>query len=171
MIKKTLYLFLALGLPLWAQAQVNRCTTFEGKIVYSDIPCPSTSKDVKVIDKNRSASVELSMPRPEKVIFSGVPQTDYIKASAMMDNIRVIGRDCEWSLKVDRSKRSTCLAFMSKLQPGGEYSQISDQVTFLNSDRATAEQNIEELRTLTSHMKEIVRYKEFMLANLGVNSR
>lgn len=121
--------------------------------------------------EEQASKQQTQLEPPDKVSFSGSAQTDYIKASAIMDNIRIIGRDCEWALKVDNAKIHKCVEFMGKLQPGGEFTQVSDYISELNKDRGIAEQSVGELRTITRHMQEIVRYKEFMLANLGVKSR
>jgi len=157
---------------LWAtgaSAQVQKCTMPDGRIVYSDTACPTSSRDAAVVIKKPAATVPTDkLPPPVPVAFTGTPATDYIKASALMDNIRVIGRDCEWALKVDNTKIQKCIEFMGKLQPGGEYEQVSQHVTELNKDPTVAQQSISELRTITRHMQDIVRYKEFMLANLGV---
>lgn len=121
--------------------------------------------------EEQASKKQMQLEPPDKVSFSGIAQTDYIKASAIMDNIRIIGQDCEWALKVDNAKMYKCVEFMGKLQPGGEFAQVSDYISELNKDRGIAEQSIGELRTINRHMQEIVRYKEFMLANLGVKSR
>ena len=106
-----------------------------------------------------------------KVEFSGVPDADYIKVSALLDNIRTLGRDCEWALKVDKQKKSDCVQFIQKLQPNGEYKQTFTRLTNLNADPENSRFAGAELPRILRHIQEIVRYKEFMLARLGISSQ
>lgn len=150
-------------------AQVNRCVGADGKVVYSDTACPNSSREARTVQGVKPGYTPPA-PKSERITFTGAHRTDYIKASALMDNIRILGRDCEWALKVDKSQVSICITFISKLGPGGQFSQITDHVSELNKDRAAAGQNIDELHALMRHMEAVVRYKEFALANLGVTS-
>lgn len=168
----TLLLFAVL-----AHAQVHRCTMPDGRVVYSDTACPNAAQDAKTLQRPPTPptpspkSLPPPVPLPAQLTFSGNPDLDYIKASALMDNIRIKGRDCEWALKVDKSKLADCKAFLEKLQPGGEFQQIGEQVTRLNADKASMERNAAELRILLQHTQAVVRYKEFVLANLGIGGR
>jgi len=158
-----------------AGAQVHRCTTPDGRVVYSDTACPASATDAKTLVKPPES---LSGPRgkrelspPGRVEFSGNDELDYIKASAILDSIRVSGRDCEWALKVDEKKINDCVVFMGKLQPGGEYEQTMARVSELSQGSNQASSATVELRRIVRSAQEIVRYKEFMLARLGVNAR
>ncbi|MER2511293.1 MAG: hypothetical protein ABTQ25_02535, partial [Nitrosomonas ureae] len=93
--------------------------------------------------------------------------SELIKASAILDNIRVIGRDCEWALKVTNDK-TKCKPFLEKLGPGGEWSQTTQLISEITSDKSHADDYLPELRRIKSTMEDVVRYKEFMLSNLGV---
>ena len=143
----------------------------DGKVVYSDLQCPASVSQSATIIKGPTAGIGSRLPAPKKIEFTGSPDIDFIKASALMDNIKTIGRDCEWALKVENSKIAVCAQFMDKLQPNGEFQQISDHVLYLMKDERSSSQSISELRTITRHMKDIGRYKEFLLANLGVGGR
>lgn len=144
----------------------------DGKVIYSDVACPEASQETRtIIKKAPTPSSSIKLPPPEPIEFTGNPRTDYIKSTAIIDNIRIIGRDCEWALKVDKSKIQKCFEFMGKLQPGGEFQQVTDHVSMLNRDRKSAEQSMSEIRTMTRYMEDIVRYKEFMMASLGVKSK
>ena len=169
-MKTLVILSLLFAIPS-VMAQVKKCTMPDGRVVYSDTPCPNTVTESKTVIKGPTATTVAPPPPTRRIKFTGSPQTDLIKATALMDNIRLTGRDCEWALKVDKSKMSTCVTFMGKLQPSGEYQQISEHVSELIMDRAVAQQNIGELRTLTRYMQDVVRYKEFMLANLGISGK
>jgi hypothetical protein len=106
---------------------------------------------------------------PVHIEFTGASESDILKGTPLLDNIRILGRDCEWALKVDKSKMSSCIEFMGKLQPGGEFKQINDRMLEIMGDKKVAAENIDEFKSQIRHMKEIVKYKEFMLANLGVH--
>lgn len=177
-------------LPAYA---VNKCTMADGRVVYSDAPCPSASKETAVIEpapppaaaaRSRPAAALRPLPSPAtlaatappaKVMFSGTAQLDLVKATALTDNIRTLGRDCEWALKVDKSKMQVCVEFLNKLQPNGEFQQIGARVAEvireLKADPSAAQQSMSELRTLSRYTHDVVRYKEFLLANLGNTSR
>jgi len=110
----------------------------------------------------------LSVPPPQPIRFSGTPIGDFLKASAILDSIRTTGRDCEWALKVDEKKMSACIEFLPKLQPGGDCQQATDKISELVKNHAFAEANVGELRAVTRIVTDIVKYKEFALARLGV---
>lgn len=176
------------GLPAHA---VNKCTMADGRVVYSDTPCPTAAAQAQTVvtEPPRAlparparqpaapapavASVEppAQVPPPRKIAFTGTTELDFIKASALMDNIQTIGRDCEWALKVDKSKIAACADFLGKLQPGGEFEQIGERVVEMLKDRPGLERSMDEARRLQRHMNSVIRYKNFMLANLGNASR
>jgi len=108
------------------------------------------------------------LSQPKQVQFSGNRRIELLKASAIIDNIRIIGRDCEWALKVNDKKISSCTKFINKLAPGGENEHVSSKIQELISDEKFVADNSHELRTIVRHMEDIVRYKEFMASNLGV---
>lgn len=175
-MRALIFLLCVAGFAVPALAQVNRCKMPDGRVVYSDTECPSSSTDSKNLVKpaprewtgGGSQSSTAGIQPGKMVQFSGTPRTDYIKASALLDNIRVIGRDCEWALKVDKSQMQKCKNFLGRLSPNGEYSQIIDHVTMLNKDQSNMRENSGEIRSILRISEDIVRYKEFMLANLGV---
>ena len=162
-------LFVALAFAsTMASAQVHRCTMPDGKVVYSDTACTTSAKDAKTLVKPPERSAPLAIASTARIEFSGNPRTDYIKAGAILDSIRLLGRDCEWALKVDKKQMPKCAEFMTRLGPNGEFVQVTAHVSQLNKEGANAEQNTSELRRILSHMEDIVRYKEFALASLGV---
>ena len=165
-----LVLFLAL-LCFTTDAQVNRCTGADGRVVYSDTLCPSSAKDSKTIVKppeKAPARLSTGLAPPTRVEFTGAAAMDYIKASALLDNIRTMGRDCEWALKVDERKLQDCVAFIGRLQPGGEFEQIGARLAELNTLPDNMKLAGAELPRILLHTQEIVRYKEFMFARLGL---
>lgn len=173
------FLLLA-ALAAWLPAQaVNKCTLPDGAVVYSDAPCPAASKESKALVERpvpaplRAASaprIEPPVSPPARVEFTGAPQMDLIRATALMDNIRLLGRDCEWALKVDESKMGACRQFLGKLQPGGEFEQIGARVLGvlkeLQTDPPAAQQAAGDMRTLMRYTQDVARYKEFLLARL-----
>ena len=165
---KSVVALMLLFVPLLTQAQVQKCVQTDGRTVYSDSPCPNSSRESKTIVKKPTMAVA-SEPRrkPAQVRFSGSPDVDYVKAGALMDNIRIMGRDCEWALKVERRQILKCADFIQELGPDGQYQQVTQRLDELNRDRENAARNIDELRRITAYMKDIVRYKEFALANLS----
>jgi hypothetical protein len=110
----------------------------------------------------------LSIPSPQPIRFSGTPIGDFLKASAILDSIRITGRDCEWALKVDEKKIFACIEFLPKLQPGGDYEQAVNKISEVIHDHAFFEANEAELRAVIRIVTDIVKYKEFALARLGV---
>ena len=150
-----------------SSAQVNRCTMPDGKIVYSDAACPAAAADSKTLIKVTPRSTPTDNSSAKKIEFTDTPRTDYIKAGAILDNIRMLGRDCEWAIKVDKKQTYKCSEFLSRLGPKGELSQVTGHISKLNEDKKNAEQNSGELSRILRHMEEIVRYKEFVLASFG----
>lgn len=162
----------------------------DGQSLYVDtLTCPANTKQVKPIEAPKrtytqpaparstpqagpapppaiTPEVQRQMSKRETVQFSGNASMDLIKSSALLDNIKTLGRDCEWALKVDDSKMQKCRDFLFKLTPGGEYEQISNRVIEIGKDRKVLEENATEARRVLRHMQDIVRYKEFALANL-----
>jgi hypothetical protein len=153
------------ALLLWTSvtwSQVQKCTGPDGRVVYSDRACPAGSAQTGV-----KLAPQGLPPVPDKVVFSGTPAVDYIKASALLENIRTLGRDCEWALKVDRRDLQSCSRFLAKLGPGGEYEQVTNKVSELNKSTADAGASVDELNRMLRIMPDIIRYKEFAIASLG----
>ncbi len=84
-----------------AQADVYRCN-IQGKTIYQDRPCHSAEQ--KALDARQAnarqrqqdmVGAARNLPPPESIVWNGSFQMDIIKVSALLDNIRVLGRDCE----------------------------------------------------------------------------
>jgi len=108
-----------------------------------------------------------SPPIIEPVNFNGNRLSELIKASAIMENIRVLGRSCEWALKV-KTNMTECKPFIEKLGPGGEWAQTSELISEIVSDKSHADDYLPELRRIERIMQDVVRHKEFVLSNLNV---
>lgn len=164
-------------------AAMNRCTMPDGRIIYSDIACPPDARAATVTAPTTTqpaprpaaparpppppATIDpRPLPPPVRVEFTGVPEVDYVKAQARLDNIRSLGWDCQWALKVDRSRLAVCRTFLEKLRSGGEYDQVTKRVMALNEDPKNMRASEAEVRKIYGLVKEIVRYKEFVIANL-----
>ncbi|QTD46342.1 DUF4124 domain-containing protein [Ottowia testudinis] len=172
-MKRILFAVLTMILCTAVNADVYRCTV-NGKIQYQDHPCSSGAQ--KALDdrnaKARQRQQELATaarnpPPPEPIAWQGSFQQDILKVSALLDHIRVLGRDCEWELKVTPSENKACKAFMLKLVPGGDYVQIGTRIQELLQDDTNARQAMGELATIKRHFEDITRTKEFMMARMG----
>ncbi len=165
---------LILAIPTSAFS-INKCTDAAGKITFTDTACPqsqnwenlSPPSKSDTATSNHSGTNAATLPSPETVEFTGDGGIDILKASAIMENIRVLGRDCEWALKVDKTKISSCISFMGKLQPEGQYQQTTARVLEMIEDRTFTESNMPEINTIKNNMQAIVKHKEFMLQNLN----
>lgn len=174
---------------------VNKCTMPDGRIVYSDAPCATSAKQAQTLSAEPAVppiparptrplgpqpgssvpadTVALQIPPPRRTVeFSGMPESDLSLAAAAMSKIRVLGRDCEWALQVDKTKMQACVEFLSRMQPKGEYDQITARVSQVltyepNAARAAAA----DLRKLNLHRDEALRYKATAMAKLGSTSR
>ena len=156
-----------------AQADVYRCDV-QGKTTYQDRPCHTGEQRALDARQARARQRQQEMldaarnlPAPEPIVWNGSFQMDILKVSALLDNIRVLGRDCEWELKVMPEENKACQAFMRKLLPGGEYVQIGDKIQELLKDEIQARAHMAELATIKRHFEDITRYREFMMARMG----
>jgi len=170
---------------------VNKCTLADGRIVYSDTPCPTTARQAQTVSEQpviapisprptrptanpgaplpADAPLQLLPPR-RTVEFSGLPQSDLSLAAAAMEKIRVLGRDCEWALQVDRGKMQSCVDFLSRMQPKGEFDQINTriiQVLTYEPGAARTGAAADDLRKLQGRREEALRYKQIAMARLG----
>lgn len=144
--------------PCWAQ-QMNKCPGPDGTTVYSDKPCPGSAgrhqAPAQVVDALR---------------FSGDAMSDLIKISALADNMRTLGRDCEWALKVDRRKSSVCRVFLDKLNPRGELGAISVRLQEVRSAGSMPREQAEEVARITRLLRDVLRHREFVVANMANGS-
>lgn len=155
-----------------AHADVYRCKG-DGKTSYQDHPCRSGAQapmDAQARNRERQQALALSastLPAAEPIAWNGNFQMDIVKVSALLDNIRILGRDCEWELKVTPDDSKACSAFMRKLLPGGDYVQIGTKIQELLQDEAQARAYMAELERIRRHFEDITRYRDFTMARMG----
>jgi hypothetical protein len=100
-------------------------------------------------------------------MFTGDPAHDLIRASAMIDNMRTLGRDCEWTLKVERNKAGACRQFLDKTSPTGELGAVGARLSQLTHGGGLAPGDAPELRRINAMLKDILRYREFAAASMS----
>lgn len=184
----------AAALPAHA---VNKCTMPDGRVTYSDAPCPSAATQVQSIatpsapaprqatsrprqpgaaagqaPATADAPPALEIPPPRRLHFSALPQSDISLAVTTMDKIRLLGRDCEWALKVDKGKMQACVEFLARVQQGGEVDQIRDRVAQVYRHEPDAARLArDDLAKLSSYRTEVLQYKEIAMARLNMPGR
>lgn len=179
-MKTTLVCAAAVLLVLPAHA-VNKCTMPDGRVAYSDAPCATDAKEAKTLSaapviapmaprptrplgqQGAAAAAELpalQIPPPRRVQFSGLPQSDLSWSAATLDKIRMLGRDCDWALRVDKTKMQACVDFLTRMQPGGEFEQIRERVLLaLRQEPAVARQSKRDLDLIEIFKGEALGYQ------------
>lgn len=170
---------------------VNKCTQPDGRIVYSDAPCPASTSQAQILktapvmapmsprptrpvgQQGANAAAEppaLQIPPPQSVTFSGMPESDLSWAASTMDKIRVLGRDCDWALRVDRNKvQGACVAFLAKMQPRGEFEQINARVVqVLRQEPSLMRRSRVDFGKYEIFRDEALSHREMAMARLGV---
>jgi hypothetical protein len=174
---------------------VNKCTMPDGRVVYTDTPCPGAATQAQSIYTPSAPEPRLATPRPprpgapqgqatagplqalqipppRRLHFSALPQSDISVAVSTMDKIRLLGRDCEWALKVDKGKMQACIDFLARVQPGGEVDQIRDRVAQVyRYEPDAARLAREDLAKLRIYRDEVLQYKEIAMARLSLGGQ
>lgn len=168
---------------------VNKCTQPDGRVVYSDAPCAAGTKQAQIVSpapviapmsprptrppgqQGAIAAAErptLQIPPPRRVQFSGLPQSDLSWSAATLDKIRVQGRDCDWALRVDKTKMQACVDFLARMQPGGEFEQIRERVLLaLRQEPGVARRSKQDLDKIEIFKREALDYQASAMANLS----
>ncbi|MFZ5483506.1 MAG: DUF4124 domain-containing protein [Pseudomonadota bacterium] len=165
---KAIFILIAALIATPAWADMYKCVNGMGRVTFSDTPCGNGAivleKSNPPAMKNKQAD-ERKLPPPKMIEFPADNRMALIKASALLDNIKTLGWECQWALKVDK-KTGPCISFLEKIQAGGEASQIDDKVTQLMKNRAFVSANMAEFNLIRQHTEDIARYSEFMSAYL-----
>jgi hypothetical protein len=173
-------------LSLPAQA-VNKCTMPDGRVVYSDAPCAADARAAATLSAapvvapmaprptrppgQQGAAADpptLQIPPPLRLHFSGLPESDLSLSISTMDKIRMLGRDCDWALRVDKAKMQACVDFMTRMQPQGEFDQISTRVRqVLAQDPALERRSRNDLRRYELFRGEALDFKQAAMSLLS----
>lgn len=145
----------ALLVSAQAWAEVYRCDGPDGRPVFVDRPCAGS-----VPTQRAPAAKAASM-------FTGNASFDLIRASALIDNMRTLGRDCEWALKVERNKSGACRAFMDKTSPTGELGVVGARLREITSGGLLADADAPELRRVNAGLRDVLRYREYAAAHMA----
>lgn len=158
---------LALLCASFGALAVNKCTDQVGRIVYQDAPCDVAAKQSQQVRTWNAPDSDVQGLAAAPLQFSGDPQLDLVKAEAALDNISSIGLDCKIKLKVGSRRLRACQQFLVMLAPNGQFVAITDVVQKILANKPAAAAGVGELNRINGHMREIVRSKQFVTANLG----
>ncbi len=140
---------------------VYKCTDASGTILYSDVPCVSSQTQ-----QDTYGSEGKIKSAPIRIDFGKTRAAQRIKATAILDSIRIDGRDCEWALKVDEKQIAKCLTFLQDMRPGGEFEQAGGVLSSLIKDATEQNESAQDYAKVTRLMQEIAEYSQFMQARL-----
>lgn len=172
---------------------VNKCTMPDGRVVYSDAPCAADTKQAQRVSAapiiapmapqptrppgqqgamHAAEQPALQIPPPKRVQFSGLPESDLSWSAGTLDKIRMQGRDCDWALRVDKTKMQSCVDFLARMQPGGEVDQIRDRVLLaLRQDPGLARRSKRDLDKIELYQDEALGFQAKAMANLNRQGR
>ncbi len=152
---------------------VNKCKGPDGKVVYSDLPCPASTESLGQPDLTNAkprvrgaSSAALDMDPLPPIDFGSNQATQLNRTSAMVASILVDARDCDWDLKVTR-RADRCAKFLQQMIEGREWTQAINTLSALSGDGAFFAQNQAELSSVLRDAKEVVKIKEFAVVRAG----
>lgn len=185
---KTWLAMLALCVPVAAHA-VNKCQGPDGKVVYSDLPCPVAKEPARPaarsappasgpaapasaataklppLDQLPPTGAGLLSARPEVGRNSDVRLTSVV---ALLDSMALDGRNCEAALKADERKVAPCVPFATVMQPGREWSQALHEMHALLKEPGLFERRRAEFAKASALIETISGHSQFMERRLGV---
>jgi hypothetical protein len=178
---KTWLAMLALCLPMASHA-VNKCTGPDGRVVYSDLPCPVS----KEAPRPAPAAASAARPAPAKlppldqlpptsvgvrttqVDFGRGIDTRLTSVVSLLDSMALDGRNCEAALKADERKVAPCVPFATVMQPGREWSQALYEMHALLKEPGLFERRRAEFAKASALIETISGHSQFMERRLGV---
>lgn len=162
--------------PLFSQSAyaVNKCKGPDGRIVYSDLPCPTTSEKINAPNLTNAARFYAGGTAFPGVSLSPLPPIDFgpdkdsqlRRASAMVASIKVDARDCDWDLKVTR-KFDRCARFLGQMVEGREWTQAMSKLSELAGDTEFGPLHQAELTATLRDAEEVAKIKEFAVLRGG----
>ena len=185
---------LAICLPMASHA-VNKCPGEDGKVVYSDLPCPvakgsaapkattapATAPAVRAAattpvaaparlpaDLNSLPATGVGVMSPRTVDFGRTAETRLSTVVALLDAMAIDGRNCETALKADERKVAACVPFATVMQPGREWSQALGEVHALLKEPGLFERRRAEFAKASALIETISGHSQFMERRLGV---
>lgn len=157
-----------------AALAVNKCKGPDGKIVYSDLPCPMETKQIdapNLTNTNQTNRRSGDRARPDTgplppIDFGSDQQTQLNRAAAIVASILVDARGCDWDLKVTR-KLDRCAQFLQQMAEGREWSQATTKLAELAGDTDFAVRHQGRLKSVLRDAEEVVSIKEFAVIRIG----
>ena len=181
---KTWLAMLALCLPMASHA-VNKCTGPDGRVVYSDLPCPHAKEAARpaAVPAPAAASAARQAPaklprldqlpptsvgvRTTQVDFGRGTDTRLTTVVSLLDSMALDGRNCEAALKADERKVAPCVPFATVMQPGREWSQALYEMHALLKEPGLYERRRAEFAKASALIETISGHSQFMERRLG----
>lgn len=157
-----------LVLPCMGHA-MHKCKDASGRVTYSDVPCKSEQESLEVPDHVRRedrAARPLGIASHEAIDFGDSPEVRLIKSIAVLEDIQIDSRECDWALKVHKDV-SKCMKFAAKMTEGGPWQQVTEVLVALTQDESFAKDRLPELNRARRLMEDINGVSQLLKLRLG----
>lgn len=170
-MKPITYLLIALTALLLSFAEdafaVYKCSDGKGNTLYSDTPCTGGSTQQNAYGTDGRIRSGL----PERVDFGRSRESKREKATAVLESIRIDGKNCEQALKADVRIYEECSRFVDRMRPGAEWTQVHEVVLSLLNDAVIQRESAADYTNIRDLMAEITAASKFAEVSLTAAAR
>lgn len=139
---------------------VYKCSDGKGNTLYSDTPCASGSAQQNAYGTDGRIRSSL----PERVDFGRSREARREKATAILESMRIDGRNCVKALKASEPNEQIlekCSRSVDRMGPGGEWTQVQEVVQSLLKDAVRQKESVADYANIRDLMEEIVAQIKF----------